>query len=278
MAATVGAKIFRDFFRDSPCRMAYLMKPAEASALRPLSSKIVVRPKTAPNPRLNRTTDASPLLPLGSARPVSRFDRYVEPPAATKTSSVLAKQPCPPCGKAKKKPTTDSKPVRTRDTSTKHRSSSTGSGSAEEAKILNTVQKRDPQQPRKPGCKVCLPNDPTGFLLSEIDHIRDRILDRPDSISCRQAIALAQDIRNRVDAIVLPAGSGGEREPRVKFIGGRVKSFGRIPDLKRKPVTDTVDCSIKRAKIVLDKKVASSALGGWMRLEEERKDIKHQRY
>uniref|UniRef100_A0A182SJG0 Uncharacterized protein n=1 Tax=Anopheles maculatus TaxID=74869 RepID=A0A182SJG0_9DIPT len=268
MAANMGAKIFRDFFRDSPCRMAYLLKPAEASATRPLSSKIVVRPKTAPNPRLNRSAEASS-QPLVSTRPETRFDRYVERPATSKTSSVLAKQPCSPCSKTKKKPTTDSKPTR-KDSITKHRT--TSSGSVGKTKILNTVQKRDPQ-PRKPGCKVCMPDDPTGFLLSEIDHIRDRILDRPDSISCRQAIALAQDIRNRVDAIVLPAGSGGEREARVKFIGGRVESFGKIPDLKRKSVTDTVERSNKRAKIVLDKKVTSSPLGGWMRLEEERKDI-----
>ncbi|XP_050079442.1 uncharacterized protein LOC126567255 [Anopheles maculipalpis] len=271
MAANVGAKIFRDFFRDSPCRMAYLLKPVEASAPRLLSSKIVVRPKTAPNPRINRTTDASSVS-LVSARPVSRFDRYVEPATISKPSTVLSKQPCPPCAKIKKNSTTDSKSVR-KDTSKKHRTSS--SGSVGQPKILNTVQKRDPQ-PRKPGCKVCLPNDPTGFLLSEIDHIRDRILDRPDSISCRQAIALAQDIRNRVDAIVLPAGSNGERETRVKFIGGRVESFGKIPDQKRRSITDT-DRNVKRAKIVLDKKVTSSPLGGWMRFEEERKDIKHER-
>uniref|UniRef100_A0A182RE11 Uncharacterized protein n=1 Tax=Anopheles funestus TaxID=62324 RepID=A0A182RE11_ANOFN len=271
MAANVGAKIFRDFFRDSPCRMAYLLKPGELSASRPLSSKIVVRPKTAPNLLLSGS-QASP-VPQDLVRPVTRFDRFVEP-VVPNTVPYLAKQsPLSQGSKSnKKKSITDSKPGR-KDTSKKHRTSSSSVG---EAKKLNTVTKRDPA-PRKPGCKVCLPNDPTGFLLNEIDHIRDRILDRPDSISCRQAIALVQDIRNRVDAIVLPGGSIGEREPRVKFIGGRVESFAKIPDLKRKSMTNTVDNSINRAKNVLNKKVISSPLGGWMRLEEQRKDFENQR-
>ncbi|XP_052888527.1 uncharacterized protein LOC128297017 [Anopheles moucheti] len=271
MAANTGAKIFREFFRDSPCRMAYLLKPGEVSAPRPLSAKIVARPKTAPNQLLNRT-EASP-VPLTLARPVSRLDRYVEKDVP-KATAYLAKQ-SPPSSlpkNNKKKPITDSMTAR-KDTFKKHRTTSSGVG---EAKKLNAVKNRDPQ-PRKPGCKVCLPDDPTGFLLNEIDHIRDRILDRPDSISCRQAIALAQDIRNRVDAIVLPEGNIGERETRIKFIGGRVESFGKMPERKRKSVTDTVDLTTKRVKNVVDKTVISSPLGSWMRLEEQRKDFKHQR-
>uniref|UniRef100_A0A182W3J2 Uncharacterized protein n=1 Tax=Anopheles minimus TaxID=112268 RepID=A0A182W3J2_9DIPT len=271
MAANAGTKIFRDFFRDSPCRMAYLLKPAEVCATRPLSAKIVARPKTAPNLPLNRT-EASHITPI-LAQPFTQFDRNVEL-NVSKTTVSLKKQspPSPQSRSNRKKPITDSIPAR-KDSYKKHRTTGSIVG---ESKKLNTVLKRDPQ-PRKPGCKVCLPNDPTGFLLNEIDHIRTRILDRPDSISCRQAIALAQDIRNRVDAIVLPAGRVNERETRVKFIGGRVESFAKMQDSKRKLVMDTVDQSTKRAKNVLERKILSSPLGGWMRLEEKQMDFKNQR-
>uniref|UniRef100_A0A182HYS3 Uncharacterized protein n=1 Tax=Anopheles arabiensis TaxID=7173 RepID=A0A182HYS3_ANOAR len=277
MAANVGSKLFRDFFRDSPCRMAYLLKSPDVSVQCPLPSKIVERPKTAPNPLLNRTA-ISPVerAPHGPPRPLTRFDRRVQPEEFRVSAPLmLKKSPSTSGSKTKHKQSPDTKPPR-KEPAKKHRTTHTtpSSGSASGTKILNTTQKRDPQ-PRKPGCKVCLPDDPTGFLVSEIDHIRERILGRPDSISCRQAIALAQDIRNRVDAIVLPAGSGGERDTRIKFIGGRVESFGKLPDLKRKPSPDVVDRSTKRMKLILDKKATSSPLGGWMRHEEERKGFKN---
>uniref|UniRef100_A0A182K2R0 Uncharacterized protein n=1 Tax=Anopheles christyi TaxID=43041 RepID=A0A182K2R0_9DIPT len=266
MAANVGAKIFRDFFRDSPCRMAYLLKSADASAQCSLPSKIAERPKTAPNPLMDRNASPGERVRVGPARPVTRFDKRLQPhDFKAPTPFVLKKSPLTSGSKTRQNQNPEPRAVR-KEPARKRRTNSSGTTSG--TNTLNTVNKRDPQS-RKPGCKVCLPDDPTGFLLNEIDHIRERILDRPESISCRQAIALAQDIRNRVDAIVLPAGSGGERETRIKFIWGRVESFGKLPELKRKFSPDVADRSTKRMKLILDKKATLSPLGGWMRHEEK---------
>ncbi|XP_058120869.1 uncharacterized protein LOC131284994 [Anopheles ziemanni] len=229
MAANAGAKFFREFFRDSPCRMSYLLKSSEIRSQHLTQKKSHERPQTAPSILLNR---ASSLVSI-------------------------------------RKPNSSTSTVR-KDPSRKH-PNTTGIGGNEN---LNTTPQRNPQpSSRKPGgCKVCLPNDPTGFLLNEIDHIRDRILDRPESISCRQAIALVQDIRNRCDAIVLPV-DGSETGARVKFFGGRVEGFGKVAQIKRRPSEELAALIAKREKTISQKRMLQSPLSGWFPKGDDRTEF-----
>ncbi|XP_050087356.1 uncharacterized protein LOC126572245 [Anopheles aquasalis] len=255
MAANSGAKFFRDFFRDSQCRMAFLLKSVENSPKGTKLIKIRERPKTAPVMRFQPTDNLLAVTPMSHHLPVRPVTKLGERPASNSGSTP------PGVGSTNRRQQTEMHRDRPPTRNEPHRKQRpTNSGGT--TRVNATTEKREAPRPRKPGCKVCLPDDPTGFLLNEIDQVRERILERMPSegVSCRQAVALAHDIRNRVDAIVVPP-KKGERESRIKFIGGR---FEQVRSTKLGS-NSSLECeyhpSSGRQAMVLEKKMLPSPLG-----------------
>ncbi|ETN61490.1 hypothetical protein AND_006851 [Anopheles darlingi] len=262
MAANSGAKFFRDFFRDSHCRMAFLLKSVENSPKGAKLVKIRERPKTAPIMRFHPVDSLLTASPKPHHLPVRPVTKMGERSDAVSSASKPGSTPSG-VGSAKRKKQSEVHrgPPTRNEPHKKQRPTNTIGGGA--ARVNATTEKRDAPRPRKPGCKVCLPDDPTGFLLNEIDQVRERILERmpAEGVSCRQAVALAHDIRNRVDAIVVPP-KKGERESRIKFIGGR---FEQVRSTKPGSTNALPERELKlssgREARVLEKKVVPSPLG-----------------
>ncbi|XP_055645263.1 uncharacterized protein LOC129781715 [Toxorhynchites rutilus septentrionalis] len=226
MAANTGVKIFRDFLRESPCRMAYAMTHRQNYAkqysknhsLRKISSKShQARPKTAPMmvSNLAQAITTNKLMEVSSRK--------------RPTTTISGKKPVPR--------RQENEPQRTRAPCEEIRKIPSGPSSSDDVR-----RKQQPPQKLKPKhpaaksssrpCKICKspddcpipeqwqkifkinernPPSSDGFrhLIDEIERIRSQLIVRDDmkQIRFNESLKLINEIKQQIDSVTKKSSS-----------------------------------------------------------------------
>ncbi|XP_055534569.1 uncharacterized protein LOC129724015 [Wyeomyia smithii] len=261
MATNTGMKIFRDFFRDSPCRKAYMLthqtnfghQYVKNNSLRKPNRQLDLRPKTAP------------ILPSSLAQAVANHNlldnQYPERMRPTTSGKVLKRRDNTPLSIRRpgsgNKPLIPSRPRKSIvDIGSRSPPTSSDNGRRKQKHPKQFKSKVQNQKSTIKPCKICIDEDDCvienqsqnlekkrdhasdGFehLVQEIDNIRFQLANREDmrQISHEESLRLINEIKRMFHAQMEPFNATLQPEKKKlkikemvrspRFSGGRIST------------------------------------------------------